>query len=237
MELELNPALDANALASAFATKGRIHIENLWTTPGAERIHACLEGETPWRLVYYDAGQPVQLTADQMQAMDRDAQNALINQIMTRARNEYQFLYYTYPMLTAYIEGWDPELFLHRVFEFINSPPMLEFVRQVTGFDDIIKADAQATMYRNNQFLCYHQDQFDDEGWRVAYVLNFTKGWRPDWGGFLQFYNDDLNIEDAYLPKFNALNMFAVPADHSVSYITPFAGAPRYSITGWFRNK
>ncbi len=237
MELELNPALDVDALAAAFAPKGRIHIDDLWTEPCAERILACLENETPWRLVYYDNGQAVQLTAEQMQAMDRNAQNALLTKIMTRAKNEYQYLYYTYPMLTAYMEGWDPDLFLHRVFEFINSPPMLDFVRRVTGFDDIIKADAQATMYRNNQFLRFHRDEFEDEGWRVAYVLNFTKNWQPDWGGFLQFYDDEMNIENAYIPRFNALNMFAVPADHSVSYITPFAGAPRYSITGWFRNK
>ena len=39
---------------------------------------------------------------------------------------------------------------------------------------------------------------------------------------------------DGLLPTFNTLNIFRVPADHSVSMVTPFAGAVRYAITGWF---
>ena len=35
------------------------------------------------------------------------------------------------------------------------------------------------------------------------------------------------------MPRFNTLNLFAVPADHSVGYVSAFAGAPRLAITGW----
>ena len=67
-----------------------------------------------------------------------------------------------------------------------------------------------------------------------AYVFNLTKDWNPNWGGYLNFYDDDGNIEFGLRPSFNVLNMFAVPKQHSVSMLTPFTGAFRYSITGWF---
>ena len=37
------------------------------------------------------------------------------------------------------------------------------------------------------------------------------------------------------MPTFNALNLFAVPQLHSVSFVPPFAGALRFSVTGWLR--
>jgi Rps23 Pro-64 3,4-dihydroxylase Tpa1-like proline 4-hydroxylase len=40
---------------------------------------------------------------------------------------------------------------------------------------------------------------------------------------------------NSYIPAFNALTLFRVPQWHSVSYVTPFAMGPRFSVTGWFR--
>src|SRR3546814_17596936 len=54
-------------------------------------------------------------------------------------------------------------------------------------------ADAQATLYAPNQFLSWHQDIKDKEGWLVAYVLNFS---RPDWGGYLNFLHKEDNNQD-----------------------------------------
>ncbi len=54
-----------------------------------------------------------------------------------------------------------------------------------------------------------------------------TMNWRADWGGFMQFYANDFNIELGLLPRFNALNMFLPPQEHSVSSVTPFAAWPK----------
>ena len=43
-------------------------------------------------------------------------------------------------------------------------------------------------------------------------------------------------MEEAFTPAFNSLNVFKVPAQHAVSIVAPFAGAPRLSITGWIRS-
>ena len=72
-------------------------------------------------------------------------------------------------------------------YEFINSPRFLEFVRRLTGLDDIRWADGHATLYRAGHFLKFHTDEKPADKRRAAYVLNFTKDWGRDWGGLLQF--------------------------------------------------
>ena len=42
-------------------------------------------------------------------------------------------------------------------------------------------------------------------------------------------------MAEGYAPVFNALNLMAVPQPHLVISVSPFAGASRYSITGWLR--
>jgi Rps23 Pro-64 3,4-dihydroxylase Tpa1-like proline 4-hydroxylase len=67
----------------------------------------------------------------------------------------------------------------------------------------------------------------------IAYSLNMTPNWRPDWGGALQFYDGKSHIEEGYLPTFNALTLFRVPQFHSVTQVAAFGGS-RYSVVGWF---
>ena len=109
-------------------------------------------------------------------------------------------------------------------------------MRAVTGDDTIAFADAQATRFDPGHFLTCHDDKVGGKSRRVAYVLSLSPVWRPDWGGALQFFGVDGNIEQAYVPTYNAINLFRVPSDHSVSIVAPFAGASRYSITGWLRS-
>ena len=42
-------------------------------------------------------------------------------------------------------------------------------------------------------------------------------------------------VVDTFVPLWNSLSLFRVPQPHVVSLVAPWAGSPRYSITGWFR--
>ncbi len=127
-------------------------------------------------------------------------------------------------------------LLLHQLFEFINAPPMLDFIRTVTGMKQIVRADAQATLFAPGDFLTLHNDFDAAKGRLVAYVMGFTKNWRSDYGGMLQFIDDKHNVEQGFLPHFNSLMLFSVPQMHAVTYVPGFAPIGRYSITGWFQD-
>jgi SM-20-related protein len=145
----------------------------------------------------------------------------------------FRFAYDSYMMVRAYQERRDPGLLLHRVLELFNSPDYLSFARHLTGDTRIRRINAQATRYRPGQFLRHHNDEELDEGRLYAYVLNLSRGWQADWGGLLQFIGSDGRVQDTFLPIWNTLSLFAVPAGHAVSLVAPWAGDDRLSITGW----
>lgn len=234
MEIELNDKLDWQALAEEFQVSKRIQIRDILKEECAERIWKCLTEETPWRWTYHDGEGPVVLTADEIQAKTKEELEELHNGVLRRATSELSFIYKIYPMVEAYLAKDNPDFFLHRVLEFINSEHYLNFIRTVTGVPEIKRGNAHAACYCHNQFLSCHNDLVPEERRRAACVLNFSKDWKADWGGYMQFYDDDFNIELGLLPRFNALNMFLPPQDHSVSCVAPFAGSGRYTVTTFF---
>ena len=124
--------------------------------------------------------------------------------------------------------------FLHQMFDFVNSDEMLSFISTITGQTDLTGADAQFTRYTSGQFLTRHKDDITREGRRIAYVMGFSEDWHPDWGGLLQFFENNGTPRDAWIPAFNSLSLFDVRHVHSVTYVTPFTRRPRLSLTGWF---
>jgi len=196
-----------------------------------------LLGQMPWRLLFTDANdQPVHHDDKEWRAFDGQARAAMMEDVRARARQNRGFHYYTYPMIEAYMRGWDKGHPIHRITELINSPTFLDLGRILTGVDGITKADAHACKYEPGHFLTRHLDLGEDHERRAAYVLGFTKGWQPDWGGLLLFLKDNQDIDHGLLPRFNNISMFDIKYLHTVTQVSSFAGAPRLTITGWFRD-
>lgn len=231
----INPALDVHSLARDYAVCGRLQVRDFLTGESAERIYTHLSDQTPWGVAFNEGEKVIQLSSAQAGQLTAEQQRRIGAAINERARHGYQFFYYYFPMLDAYFAPGHPQLPLFDVLEFINGEAFLGFVRGLTGFNTIRWADAHATLYRAGHFLKYHTDEKPTDQRVCAYVLNFTKGWGRDWGGYLQFFNERYDIEEGLRPVFNALNLFTVPADHSVSQVAAFAPGSRYSITGWLR--
>lgn len=235
MHYQLNPGLNLPSLSGNYVAKGRGQIRDFFTEDSAERILHHLANDTPWGLAFNQGDSVTQLSAEQVKALTAEQQRQVAALVSEGARKGYQFAYQYYPLLANYFNPAQPRTPLFDVFEFINSAPFLDFVRQLTGLRSIRWADGQATLFRAGHFLKYHTDENPRERRVAAYVLNFTKGWGRDWGGYLQFFNDQYDIEDGLRPVFNALNLFTVPAHHSVSQIASYAPGHRFSITGWLR--
>ena len=154
------------------------------------------------------------------------------------AEGRYAFRYAHYPIVDALNERWDPDGPHEILLEHLNSPEFLNLARDVTGINELIRADAQATLFAANHYLGRHTDSHVAQGWRVAYVLNLAPdNWHPDWGGYLLFLDDEGDVTEGFRPRFNALNLFLVPQNHLVSYVPPFAPNSRFAITGWLSDQ
>ena len=234
MELSLNSALDVTSLAKRYREKGRIQIRDFLSTESAQGVLEELQS-LPWGLAYNDGGRVVQLHADELARLGNREAADIMAGIRERARTDYQFLYAFYPVLTAYFSPAIERRPIFEFYEFMNSPAVLSLIREVTGLPGINWADGQATWYKPGHFLKAHTDEAPSESRLAAYVMNFSPQWDRDWGGFLQFFDSEGNIEHGIRPSFNALNLFTIPASHSVSMVSTYVTAKRISVTGWFR--
>lgn len=233
----LNPALDAPALARRFEAAGRLNIADFLHEDGASRLHRLLCASDEWRLVLNQGDKVFELDRPTQAALDPAAKAKLETAVHAAARYDFQYMFET-------IRVPDDEEARHArgdaladFASFLSSPEVVALLRRITGRDAIAFADAQATGYGLGHFLSAHDDAIEGKNRQAAYVFGLTPAWRPEWGGLLLFHGPDGHIAEAYVPAFNALTLFAVPQPHSVSMVSPFAAARRYSVTGWLRSR
>ncbi len=229
----LNPALDHDRIAQAYARDGRVHIPAVLTPESANRIHRCLDAETDFSVIA--KGESGYMRLRPGVALGAEERARLMQKAYAQAREGFYYVYDNHPMSNDGEPYPDPAHYLAAVTRFLNSAPFLDFARRVTGDARIAFAEAQATRYRPGHFLNQHDDSHGEHGRIAAYVLNMTPRWRVDWGGSLLFCDRPGHIAEGYVPAFNALNLLRVPQRHLVGFVSPFAGAPRYAVTGWLR--
>ncbi|MCM2336970.1 MAG: 2OG-Fe(II) oxygenase [Pseudomonas sp.] len=224
--------LDLERWRAQLARDTRVQLPAFLQPPAAEALERSLASEVPWQLAERSEGSS--RTTPRGRYPDDDAFAALLDAAYVRARSEYQFAYDTYMLVRAAKEGWDPDLLVHGVLQFFNTPEFLQFARWLSGDAAITHVSAQCTRYRPGQFLMPHEDEDVQEGRRYAYVLNLSRAWAPDWGGQLQFLDGDGSVTQTFLPRWNSLSLFRVPQRHQVTLVAPWAAGPRHAITGWW---
>ena len=234
MSIKLNATLQHAALTRDYGIKQRLQISEFLDPASAHEVRESLD-ELPWGMIFNDGAAVHQLSPEQVAGMDDREADKIAAGIQERAQTQFQFLYAFYPILHAYILPTSPRYKIFDFFEFLNSSAVLDFVRRLTGIDQIRWADAQATWYRPGHFLKAHDDVDPIRGRVAAYVLNLSQEWDRDWGGLLQFFDASDNVEQAFKPSFNTLNIFTVPQLHSVSMVSTYVTAKRLAVTGWFR--
>lgn len=236
LSLRLNPALKARDYCEAFSRDGFVQIQQIFEPALAQALGDMLERGMPWDLALSTADNGYEvLNRGQLAALGSEAVGARLQAVSERASQGFGFVYLAYPMISAVLEGRDPGHRVHDLAHWLNSREFLDFGAEIIGASDVVKADAQATLYRPGDFLTLHDDDKPGADRRAAYTLGFTRRWRPDWGGQLLFHDKDGAIERGHLPSFNSLNLFRVPRDHSVAPVAPYATAPRLSVVGWLR--
>jgi Rps23 Pro-64 3,4-dihydroxylase Tpa1-like proline 4-hydroxylase len=118
----------------------------------------------------------------------------------------------------------------------LSSQIFIDYLNKITGLNLTILKTLFLSKYKAGNFLSPHSDHGNG---RVAFVINLTKFWKPQYGGNLHFLNEDRSeIIDTYVPGFNNLMLFEVPENsgipHYVSHIVPNVKYNRFAITGWF---
>ena len=232
---QLNPDLDLPALAREYKAAGRVRIYGLLVEEAVDELYDFLHENKGWWQLINSPNGIIELDRQKRAEMTADELNELDREVHANARFGFQYRY----------EGLrvpdDPEDLekdedpLAAFARLMSSGPMIDFLRTVTGSAEVAFTDGQATAYGPGDFLTGHDDDVPGKDRIAAYVFGITPGWRPEWGGLLLFHGDKDATVSGNVPRYNTLDLFAVPQRHSVSLVTPAAPARRYAVTGWLR--
>ena len=173
------------------------------------------------------------------------------SKIWQHAHREFEGFQYSYSQLKPRVNGVPRPMLdvdhplLASLDRLLHSAEMHTFASDLLGGRfRIVDTRVQATRYRRGDYLTVHSDSNTDAKGtrRLAFVLNLSENWRPEWGGVLNF----LQPWHMVLPSFNEMTLFAVGNDvegaglqqalHTVSPVSPAApdDAWRLAVSGWF---
>ena len=229
----VNPGLDLEALARVYRKEGRVRIYGL-LDQGPIELHEYFEASDHWIHLIGADGDVIELDKAARAAMDPVEWAAIEEAAYVRARDGFQYRYQALrvPEDEEIGEADDP---LTGFALLMQSEPMIDLLRAITGFGGLAFTDGQATAYGPGDFLTAHDDDVAGKNRVAAYVYGLTPHWRVEYGGVLLFHGEADRTVDGLAPRFNTLDLFAVPRRHSVSMVTPSAPHRRYAVTGWLR--
>ncbi len=122
----------------------------------------------------------------------------------------------------------------------LNSDEFKKMLSEITGLEIMQLNTMFLSKYKSGHFLSPHSDKGNG---KIAFVMNLTKGWQPQYGGNLHFLSEDrTKIVETWTPAFNNMVVFFVPPDkeeffglpHFVGHVAPGLKISRYAITGWY---
>lgn len=239
--IRIDPALNPAEMTDAFRRRGRLHLPGFLVREDAQALHRLLDQEQDWSSSTLTGDRAADLPVRALAASGPDKPRALIEAAHAEAvraldtPGRLHFLFDAFRIDTALIDGQPLAASWRAVHDFLNGPAFLDFIRGLTGDTRVAYVDSRATRFLPGHYLTQHDDSRPGQDRLYAYVLSLTPQWKTDWGGLLAFIDGDGHVAEAYAPRMNALNLFAVPQAHAVTFVTPFARAPRLAITGWIR--
>tara|TARA_R110000744_G_scaffold348988_1_gene454658 strand:+ start:463 stop:1101 length:639 start_codon:yes stop_codon:yes gene_type:complete len=104
------------------------------------------------------------------------------------------------------------------------------------GWNSCTIGETFISAYESGNFLSMHTDK--NKG-SLAFVLNLTQNWKPEFGGMLNVLSSDGSFK-AIPPKFNSLVLMEIDetegTPHFVSEISQYATSSRVAYSGWCTN-
>lgn len=230
MKYKLNEGLELKKLAKAFKKTGRAQARDALEGKSAEALSETIEKMAIWRTVYMEGAKERGLLGNEMNAKTNRRRNELMQRIYIQARDQYQYLRYDCP--TDEIPNAKDPKALKDADDFFNSDGFRDFLRSVAGAKDGKLENIHARWLQREQFMTDSALATSLPECKLWFSMDVTRKWQPHWGGHLNFLDKDGEIEEAWSPGFNRLNIYAGGTRHSITYVTPFHDAFCLSICG-----
>lgn len=215
-------------LKKDFENHKKIIIPNIFKIEEIEKIHRFIYRLLPQYWVCATC-----VKKDRLELPLSDKRNALRIKMVNEAFGRNEFSFYFYRTFNANPLQYSP--IEYEVRNYMSSQVFIDFLNNITNMGLTKLNTLFVSKYTSNCFLSTHNDSGNG---RIAFVLHLTKDWKPQYGGNLNFLNEErTKIIETFTSQFNTLMIFEVPEEgvpHFVSHVAPNVTIPRISITGWY---
>ena len=154
----------------------------------------------------------------------------LMQRLFLQAREGFQYLRFECPT-DEIPDAKDPKA-LTDADVFFKSNDFRDFLRAVSGEKDGEPRGLHARWLNREKFMADSALAANRPDCKLYFSMDVTRTWRPNWGGQLMFLDDDGEIEEAWAPAFNRLNIYSGSARHFINYVAPYEGGLALSICG-----
>ena len=165
----MNSQLSQADVKASFDKERKVRIKNFLTQEHAEKLLLSLTNDVPFEMALVRGGRYESISQSAWKAMDNQAKQAINTEVMSNAAKGIGFVYGRHLVTST-----ERIAQMSKFYDWINSEGVLQWARELSGFDDICTASVQATRYTPGQFLTRHQDVVEREQRRLAYVVNLA---------------------------------------------------------------
>lgn len=230
-DIIINEENNIQEYANILKKKGRVQIKNFFSNETAIKLAKLFDEHNQWYLAYNEFNNFYESDYKQVESMPDDIKAQFMQSFYKRAENGFQYVFKQFYISQAVkLNENSPLNFLH---DYTNQKTFISLMQKLAGDNEISWVDAFASSYESGHFLTEHNDIHNKHNRVLAFTLGLTKNWNPNWGGNLVFFDKDKNIEEGFIPSFNTLNVFIIPQNHAVQFVTPSAKKDRLSFLGW----
>lgn len=224
----INEIEEVEYLKNKFLSKNILKIDNFLKDSYAQLLYEYLYNNKEWYLAtgieknkYEKKNIPQLNNINTLQI--KNVNNAF-------AKDQFSYIF------NRFMNGTNMSFYEFSIRQLLNSKTFINKLNEITGLNLTKLTTLFASKYQPGNFLSPHSDRGNG---RLAFVINLTKNWKPQYGGNLHFLNESrTEIIDTIVPAFNNFVIFYVPEDkgipHYVSHVVSGVKVNRYAITGWF---
>ena len=224
---------DWSAIADRYSRVGRVQVLDFLQKDSAGQLLCLAKSPLPWVLHYRADGNSLALAESDLAASGTPERKTFDSRLVETAKDDFQFSYFGCSLAPRDLNRFPSAHAIHTLSRRIMSREFVSILSACTGDRSIKGLTASLTRYDPGQFLLPHDDTDTKDDRRAAFVLNLSEDWWPDWGGLLQFIDEERNVTETFSPHYGSLALFKVPQMHAVSLIAPHALRLRFAITGW----
>ena len=126
----------------------------------------------------------------------------------------------------------------HPISEFyhlLNSIEFKEYLSKITNIEAFGSIDCSGFLYKKNDYLLPHDDQFDKR--KISFTMHLGDDFSKRDGGAFELFAGN-KIVMSYPPQFNTFVFFQLSKGNSVHQISELlSDNVLHTISGWFNDK